>query len=182
MRILVLSGSPRKGGNSDLLAAEFAASAQEKGHEVDVVRVAERKIGGCAGCERCWENGGAPCVQKDGMQELYPMLNLADMVVFATPCYYFGFPAQLKAVMDRFYPFSKEGKSDVFGDKQCAMIVCGGSEDEDDFEAQVRSYEIMTDSIGWEDRGILVVTGVNERGDVKGTDWMQAARDLAMDL
>lgn len=182
MQILILAGSPRMGGNSDLLAGEFARAAQAKGHTVDIVRVAERRISGCVACERCFENGGAPCVQKDEMQELYPLLNLADMVVFAAPTYYGCFPSQLKAVIDRFYPFSKGDKAEAFAGKQSALILCGASEDEEDFDAAVSAYELLVDFLGWDDAGALVAVGVGERGAVSGTEWLQAARDLVLDL
>lgn len=182
MNILILQGSPRKGGNSDLLADEFARAAAAEKHEVTQFRITDRQINGCLACEGCWKQDGLPCVQQDGMQPLYPLLNLADLVVFATPLYYYGFSAQMKAVIDRFYPFGKGDKPDAFAGKQCAMIVCGATDDEDDFEPLIQHYERICDELGWEDIGVVAASGLWEAGDAAKSEWMEAARDLAMDL
>lgn len=181
-QILVLCGSPRRGGNSDLLAQAFADAAKQAGHTAELFFAAANPVSGCLVCERCWENSGAPCVQKDAMQQLYPLLNTADVIVFSTPLYYFGFSAQLKAVIDRFYPLSKEGKAEVFADKQTFLIICGASEDEVDYEAVTQHYETLVDYLGWEDCGVLAVQGVQEKGAVKNTDWMDAVRELVQAL
>ncbi|MCQ4897443.1 MULTISPECIES: flavodoxin family protein [Anaerotruncus] len=181
--ILVLVGSPRPKGNSQVLAEAFAVAAREKGHETEVLRVSGMKIAGCQACERCWKKDGLPCVQQDDMQKLFPKLNVADMIVFAAPIYYFGFPAQLKAVIDRFYPLCHgDDKRRAFADKESALILCGASEEEDDFEPAVANYEVMADYLGWEDRGILVASGLGDIGDAAKSEWLEAARDLAMDL
>lgn len=181
MEILVLAGSPRDSGNSLALAEAFAQAATEAGHHVAVKRTAALKIGPCRGCDRCWTNG-VPCVQKDDMQQLYPLLNLADMVVFASPLYFFGFTAQLKAVIDRFYPLCKGDKKAPFGGKQCALLLCGASEEEADFEGAIQTYEIIADYLDWEDCGELIAPGLSELGDAAKSDWLQAARELAADL
>lgn len=181
--ILVFVGSPRRKGNSQVLADTFATAAREKGHEVTVVRVCDLKVSGCRACEGCWKKDGLPCVQQDDMQKLYPMLNLADMIVFAAPIYYFGLPSQLKAIIDRFYPLCRsDDKRRAFADKESALILCGASEEEDDFEPAVANYEVTADYLGWEDRGIIVATGLSEVGDAEKSEWMEAARDLAVDI
>lgn len=84
MNIVVLSGSPRKGANTDTMVEAFAETAREAGHTVEVVRVASKKIAGCLGCRYCFAHKGA-CVQKDDMADVIESLKDADMVVFASP-------------------------------------------------------------------------------------------------
>lgn len=100
MNIVVLSGSPRKGANTDTMAEAFAETAREVGHTVEVVRVASKKIAGCLGCQYCFAHEGA-CVQKDDMADVIESLKGADMVVFASPIYWFDITAQEKAAIDR---------------------------------------------------------------------------------
>ena len=83
MKIVVLSGSPRKGANTDTMVEAFAETAREAGHAVEVVRVAGKKIAGCLGCQYCFAHEGV-CVQKDDMADVIESLKDADMVVFAS--------------------------------------------------------------------------------------------------
>lgn len=93
MNIVVLSGSPRKGANTDTMVEAFAETAREGGNTVEVVRVASKKIAGCLGCQYCFAHGGV-CVQKDDMANVIESLKDADMVVFASPIYWFDITAQ----------------------------------------------------------------------------------------
>lgn len=108
MKIVVLSGSPRKGANTDTMVEAFAETAREAGHTVEVVRVASKKIAGCLGCQYCFAHEGT-CVQKDDMADVIESLKGADMVVFASPIYWFDITAQEKAAIDRLYAFGATG-------------------------------------------------------------------------
>lgn len=101
MKILVLTGSPRKNGNSKTLADNFIKGATEAGHEIVRFDAAQKDVHPCIACNSCGMNG--PCVFKDDFEFVRKHIADADMVVFATPMYYFGFSAQLKTVIDRFY-------------------------------------------------------------------------------
>lgn len=99
-KVLILSGSPRKGGNSDILCDEFARGAQEAGNEVEKIRVASKKIHPCSACYYCRDHGGA-CVHKDDMAEVLQKMIDSDVLVLASPVYFYSIDAQLKAVIDR---------------------------------------------------------------------------------
>ena len=93
--ILVLTGSPRKGGNSDLMADAFIKGAIAKGHQVIKFETAKKVIGGCKACDKCWSLGTA-CVFRDDFAELEPLIEKADVIVLATPLYWFNMSAQIK--------------------------------------------------------------------------------------
>ena len=99
-KVLILSSSPRKGGNSDILCDEFARGAQEAGNEVEKIRVASKKIHPCSACYYCRDHGGA-CVHKDDMAEVLQKMIDSDVLVLASPVYFYSIDAQLKAVIDR---------------------------------------------------------------------------------
>ena len=99
-KVLVLSGSPRKGGNSDVLCDEFIKGALSSGNEVEKIRIAEKKIGYCTGCYYCTKNDGK-CAIKDDMGEILEKILACDVLVLASPVYFYSICAQLKAVIDR---------------------------------------------------------------------------------
>ena len=101
-KILIISASARKGGNSDLLADRFMEGAIESGHEVEKVFLAQKKIGYCIGCNYCKKNDGV-CAFKDDMGELLNRMKEADVIVLASPVYYYNINAQMKTFIDRTY-------------------------------------------------------------------------------
>ena len=98
-KIIVLTGSVRKGGNTELLAQAFAEGAK-KNNEVEIISVADVKVNPCIGCDRCFTSEGNVCVQHDDMAGIYEKLKTSDMLVIASPVYFYGISAQLKAIID----------------------------------------------------------------------------------
>jgi len=98
--VLILSGSPRKGGNTDTLCEEFKRGAEISGHSVEKIFVAAKKISYCTGCYYCAENGGH-CVIEDDMNEILEKIEAADVIVLSSPVYFYSISAQLKTVIDR---------------------------------------------------------------------------------
>ena len=141
--ILVLTGSSRRGGNSDKMADAFIAGAVEAGHAAVKFEATSAEIKGCRACGACFSKG-RPCVFEDDFNEgLAPLLEKADALVFATPLYWFSFPAQLKAAMDKLYAFLV-GKRPL-KIRECALLVCGVAHDLREYEGIVRSYETIAE-------------------------------------
>ena len=112
--VLIISSSPRKHGNSQILCEQFKKGAEAKGHQVKIVRIMEQKIGFCRACDGCMRNGGT-CVLKDDMNEILKMFQAADVLVLATPVYFYGISAQMKTFIDRTYPIWQHlGKKEVY--------------------------------------------------------------------
>ena len=118
MKVLILQGSPRANGNTAWMAEECRKAAEAAGHEVTLVDVAHKKIAGCMACEYCHGKGNGTCVQKDDMQELYPLLAEAEVLVLAAPIYYFTMSAQIQAPIQRIYNMQKPPKV-----KKMAMLL-----------------------------------------------------------
>lgn len=126
MKILVLNGSPRPKGNTAAMVDAFAGGAQEIGHQVDVVNVCQKKIAGCLACEYCHQKDSGherQCVQQDDMQQVYPLLEEAEMIVLASPVYYHGFSGQLQCAINRIYALDKPKHL-----KKAALILSSGSD------------------------------------------------------
>ena len=107
MKVLILQGSPRANGNTAWMAEEYKKAAEAAGYEVTLVNVARKKIAGCLACEYCHNKGNGACIQKDDMQELYPLMNEAEVLVLAAPIYYFTLCAQIQVPIQRMYCVNK---------------------------------------------------------------------------
>lgn len=104
MKIVVLAGSPNKNGSTNMLVKEFERGADEVGHQIKIIDCTRISVRPCIGCIACGYEG--PCIQKDDMENIKNEILSADMIVFATPLYYYGMSAQLKTVIDRFCSFN----------------------------------------------------------------------------
>ncbi len=123
MKILVLNGSTRPNGNTAAMVAAFADGARESGHEVNIINVCQKKIAGCLACEYCHTKGNGKCIQNDDMQEVYPILEEAEMIVLASPVYYHSFTGQLQCAVNRIYALDKPKNL-----KKAALILSSGSD------------------------------------------------------
>lgn len=177
--ILVLTGSPRKGGNSDKLADAFIAGVRQAGHTAVKYTTADKKIKGCMDCQTCFQNGTA-CSVPDDFNELAPLLEQADMVVFATPLYCFSFPSQLKAAIDKFYSYLISKRA--LKVKECALLVSGGAKDETKFDGIVKSYQLIASFLSWKDRGIIIAPGLHDKDDILKTDGLKRAEALGKSI
>ncbi len=110
MKVLILQASPRAKGNTAWMADVCKAAAEAAGHEVTLVNVSHKKIAGCLACEYCHGKGEGACIQKDDMQELYPLMAEAEVLVLAAPIYYFTLCAQIQAPIQRMYCVNKPAK------------------------------------------------------------------------
>lgn len=122
MNILILNGSPRPNGNTSAMVDAFVAGAKENHHNISVVPICQKKIAGCIACEYCHTKGGGKCVQQDDMQEIYPVLEEAEMIVLASPIYYHSFTGQLQCAINRIYALDKPKNL-----KKAALIMSSGS-------------------------------------------------------
>ncbi len=179
--ILVLTGSPRKGGNSETLAAAFVQGAQSKGHEVIVFNAAANPIQGCRACEACWSQGEA-CVFPDGFRDLAPLIEKAEMLVFVTPVYWFGMTAQIKAAIDKFYSFMKPEGQERFRIRESALLMCAEDERQEAFAGLIATYKNICEFLEWQDKGIICVPNVNRSGDIIGNPALREAQSFGASL
>ena len=161
MKILVLNGSPRPKGNTAALVEAFAAGARESGHQVHVVPVCQKKIAGCLACEYCHTKGNGKCIQQDDMQEVYPLLDEAGMLVLASPIYYHNFSGQLQCAINRIYALGKPKNL-----RKAALILSSG--DSDVYGGAL--YEYQNSFLGYlelEDMGVFTAHGDENKSEAK---------------
>ena len=148
MNVLILQGSPRANGNTAWMAEEYRKAAEAAGHRVTVVDVARKKIAGCLACEWCHGKGNGACIQKDDMQELYPLFAEAEALVLASPVYYFTMSAQLQAPVQRLYCINKPPKL-----RKMALLLSSYSPDV--YDGAVGEYRGICDYWEIEDTGVV---------------------------
>ena len=173
MNILILSGSPRKGGNTDLLVEAFVKGASPK-HQVEVISVHDYKINPCIGCNSCFAREDHACCQKDDMQIVYEKMANAEMLVIASPVYFYGLSAQLKAVIDRFHNPIR----DTFHIHKMALLLVGAASLPELFNSILAQYELCLKFFKLEDMGRILVRGAKDKGDVENGDALKLAQEL----
>ena len=172
MKILVLNGSPRPRGNTSAMVEAFVKGAGEKGHEINVVNVCEKKIAGCMACEYCHTKGRGKCIQEDDMQEIYPVLDRAEMIVLASPVYYHSFTAQLQCAINRIYALDKPRNL-----KKAALILSSGSDGV--YGGAVYEYEnSFLDYLNLQDMGRFTAYGSQNKSPEKMAELYRFGRSL----
>lgn len=178
MRILVLRGSGNRHGSSAMLADEFSRGVLEAGHEVVDFDVAHADVRPCMGCNACGMAG--PCVQGDDYEgELKGLIRDADMLAFAFPVYYYNWPAQMKAVVDRFYSFT--GELAGMG-KRAVLLTVAWDDAGGTFDVVEAYFDRICDYMRFEDCGRVVGGGCGTPSMTRATRFPGDAYELGRSL
>lgn len=172
MKILILNGSPHSNGATADMVAAFEKGAKEAGNEVVTFAVARMNVKGCLGCEYCREKEKGVCIQKDDMQAIYPEILSADIIVFASPIYYFTLSAQLQAVIHRTY--SIDIPKNV---KKVALIMSSGSAYVYG-PAIAQYYQSIVEYWGVENAGIFTANGKQNKSEEKRQELYRFGKSL----
>ena len=188
--ILVVVGGGRAKGNTAQLVDAFSKGAQEAGHSVKTVSLISHEVKGCLGCNAC--RFGKPCVQKDDFNALVPEIEAADMLVFASPLYYWTISARLKAFVERFYCLAKQdpsppsGRYEKYFDKDCALLMTAADDYFWTFEQAASYYQFaIVNYIGLNDRGMVLAGGrddSNGRPQIDKTGHLERAYEFGKAL
>lgn len=174
--IVVITGSPRKNGNSFAMTDAFINEAKKNGHTVTRFDAAMMNIGGCHACETCYKTGKA-CTFDDDFNIIAPEILKAEAIVFTMPVYWYSIPAQIKGVIDKIYSLVVGGK-DISG-KECALIACCEEEDMTVLDGVRIPVERTAALNKWKMVGEVLVPGVLNVGDIDKTDGCKSAAELA---
>lgn len=176
MKITLITGSPRRNGNTFAMADAFVKAAEAKGHEVVRFDAAMMNIGGCRACMTCYKTGKA-CSFDDDFNTIAPHILDADAVVYAMPVYWYSIPAQIKGVIDRVFSLVIGGK-DVAG-KKCGIITCCEEHDPTAMDGVTKPLKRTFDLLKWNLAGEVCIPGVLNEGDIASTDGCAQAAALA---
>lgn len=169
MKIAVFNGSPKKQNTAAMIDA-FCEGAASAGHETEVYHVGKMNIAGCKGCEYCHTKGEGKCIQKDDFEKLLPAYLDSDMIVFASPIYYFNTTAQLQAAIQRVYCIGKPQKA-----KKAALLLSAGS---GGFESAIAQFKGYMEYAQIANVGIFTAAGQENQSEQK----LAEIRDFAAGL
>jgi len=171
-RVLILSASPRKGGNSDTLCDQFMRGAIEASHQAEKVFLAEKKINYCRGCYACRGNG--KCVQKDEMAHILDSMAAADVIVLATPVYFYTMCAQMKTVIDR-----TVARYTKLTNKEFYFIITAADNRKAALQRTVEGFRAFTSCLPRaKEKGVVYGTGAWNVGDILGSRAMDEAYEM----
>lgn len=180
-KMLILTGSPRRDGNTAMMVESFTKGAVEAGYDVVRFDTAMMDIKGCINCQTCWSKGRS-CSLDDDFVKIGPELEAADALVFAAPMYWSQFPSHLKAVIDKLYAYVVPVCQKSLEGKKFAMLTCGDGADEHAFDEIVPWYEGMAQYMKWEAAGYVAVPALMQKGDVAETDGLERAYALGKSM
>ncbi len=175
MNIVVISGSPRKGGNTEIMSETFAKGARESGHEVTIKMLSTLKVAPCVACNYCFTSGGV-CSQTDDMTEILEALDKADMLIYASPIYWFDITAQLKCTIDRMYARGKVG----FHHKYVGLLLNSGAPGV--YDAAIAQYKASNSYLKWENKGIITIAGMEKKGSMNYAEKLQEVFEFGKSL
>lgn len=176
-KVLILSGSPRKGGNSDTLCDQFMLGAKESGNQVEKIFLGDKKINYCTGCGTCSVHRKA-CPQKDDMAEILEKMVEADVIVMATPVYFYTMNAQMKTLIDRTCSRYTEIEN-----KEFYFIATAADNTKDALERTIEGYRGFTDCLsGAKEKGIIYGLGVWKKGEINNNRALQQAYEMGKSI
>ena len=179
-KIVVLNGSPRKKGNTSTLVKAFSEGAESAGNTVTEFFLSGMDIHGCKGCFGGHSSRECPCVQKDDMNQIYPAVRDCDVVVLATPLYYWNMSGQLRTAIDRLFAL-EEGEGNLLrgnGRSSALLMAAEGH----GFEDVVLYYDHLMEHLKWTNLGHVLCGGVMNVGDIEGRKELDEARELGKSI
>lgn len=179
MKILVVCGSPHLNGTTNRMADTFIASVDPAKHEVEKVQLSGKNIAPCKACEYCKSHDGN-CIAKDDMEALYPSILGADLIVFVTPLYYFGFSAQLKTFIDRFYAVNAKLREQT--EKKAILLTAGAGAEEWIMNGLLENYRVMLRYLHWESLAEIYPIKCRTKEDLEGSIYLEEIKKLGAGL
>ncbi len=178
--IVILNGSPRKNGNTSALVQAFTKGAQSAGHTVTEFFLDKMDIHGCKGCFGGHSSRECPCVQRDDMAQIYPAVKDSDVVVLATPLYYWNMSGQLRTAVDRLFAL-EEGDGNLLRGHNRASALLMAAEGRG-FEDVLLYYNHLMEHLRWENLGHVLAGGNGDVGDIEGKPELQQAYNLGKSI
>ena len=173
-KIAILMGSPRKNGNTEILVKSFLGGVDKEKNSVEIIPVMENKVNSCTGCNACFRDSMNRCVQQDDMQEVYEKLSDADVIVIATPIYFYGISSQLKCIIDRLHNPIRNS----FKVKELVLLAVCADTIPTAFDSVKTMYLSILSYFSLKNAGIITVPGVPEKGDIMGNPALTEAYKL----
>ena len=180
MKIVILNGSPRRKGNTAALAAAFTQGAEHAGHTVTEFFLDGMNIRGCKGCFGGHSSQTCPCVQRDDMDNIYPAVKACDVLVLASPLYYWNMSGQLRTAVDRLFALKERDGNLLRGQVRAGALLMAA--EGHGFEDVTRYFDHLMEHLGWKNLGRVLAGGNENAGDIQGKPELQQAYALGQSI
>lgn len=179
-KIVILNGSPRRKGNTSALVREFTKGAESAGHTVTEFFLDSMEIHGCKGCFGGHSSRACPCVQKDDMNQIYPAVKDCEVIVLATPLYYWNMSGQIRTAVDRLFAL-EEGDGNLLRGcgRSCALLMAAEG---NGFEDVLLYFDHLMEHLRWNNLGHVLAGGNGDVGDIEGKAELQKAYELGASI
>jgi multimeric flavodoxin WrbA len=174
-KIVILNGSPRPNGNTSALVKSFAEGAEESANTINTFFLDKMKINGCKGCLGGGKDPSSPCVQKDDMEKIYPLYKEADVIVLASPLYYFHLSSQLLNAFYRLFAVAESDPRVQNPKKECVLLVAAEGHE---FDEIIHYYNGLVKNLSWKNLGMVLAGGVYRIGDIEGKPILEEAKKI----
>lgn len=179
-KIVILNGSPRRAGNTSALVREFAKGAESAGNTVTEFFLNSMDIHGCRGCFGGHSRRECPCVQNDDMNQIYPAVRDSDVIVLATPLYYWNMSGQIRTAVDRLFALEERDGNFLRGHGRASALLMAA--EGHGFEDVALYYDHLMEHLKWKNLGHILAGGNGEAGDIEGKPELQKAYELGKSI
>ena len=179
--ILVVTGSARSNGNTMTLARSFISGARKSGHAVRRFDAANKKIEPCRACDNCWRKG-KPCIVADDFNTISPFLHVSDIIVFVTPLYWGTFSSGTKLFIDKLRAYLSDKRMNQLRIKEAMIILTAAENNKDTFDAALYTYKMLCEKFNWENKGVLLIGGLDNIGDINEKEELREAYELGLSI
>lgn len=179
-KIVILNGSPRKNGNTSALVSEFKKGAESVGNTVTEFFLESMNIHGCKGCFSGNSDRECPCVQNDDMAKIYPAVRVCDVIVLASPLYYWNMSGQLRTAVDRLFALEEGGENLLRGHSRASALLMAA--EGNGFDDVVLYYDNLMKHLNWENLGHVLAGGNEDIGDINGKPQLEQAYELGKSI
>ncbi len=179
-KIVILNGSPRKKGNTSTLIKAFTQGAESTGHTVTEFFLNSMNIRGCKGCFGGHSGRDCPCVQRDDMDKIYPAVRECDVIVLASPLYYWNMSGQIRTAVDRLFALEEGDENLLRGHGRASALLMAA--EGHDFEDVLLYYNHLTGHLKWNNLGHVLSGGNGDIGDIEGKPEVSAAYELGKSI
>ena len=181
-KVLVITGSYNKNGNTSKLAESFIKGAEENGNEVKRIDSAFLNLQDCNGCNDCWKNDKA-CAVDDDFNKIAEYLETYDTLVISAPLYWANLPANVRMIIDKLYAYGGAGGSRPLTIKKVYLMVSGGgAEETNEYKPLQNEFKLITDHLGIENKETIIAGGLIKAGGIEKTDYLEKAYNLGKEI
>lgn len=180
--ILIVTGSPRRHGNSSRMADAFTEGAINAGHTVSRFDAGLAKLSGCRVCDTCWSKG-KPCSFEDDFNgKFVPLFEQADTLILCMPLYFYGFPAGIQAVLEKMYSYLGENSPVRISVKSAGLLMCSGETGIKIFDGAEETFRLLCKGMNWRNLGSLLFGGLLAKDDITRTSYLEKSKHFGMTI